>query len=120
MEQDKNLDVFNGLASFVDKQEILEGIVNQLAKDTGFDYSHIPLDAEDPIFLETMRKDLAFYIRNLASKSHIRFMHIIFRVDISQAKMNTIPSGDFYYHQLSELILSRLFQKIITKRHFKS
>ncbi len=119
MDDGINLNAFNSL-SFNDRQAILVDIMNQLEKDTGFCYSDATINAENPVFLETMRKNLAQYVQKIASNNQTRFMHLIYRVDISQAKMNKIPKDDFYYHHLSEMILSRLFQKIITRRHFKS
>ncbi len=120
MDDSKNLNLFQGLSHYHDKQEILTALIVQLEKDTGLDYTQTAVDAENPIFLETLRKDLAHYLQKMAGQNQTRFMHLIYRVDISQAKMSKLEMNEHYYHQLAEMVLSRMFQKVITKRIIKT
>ncbi|MFM9944409.1 MAG: hypothetical protein ACKVQB_04180 [Bacteroidia bacterium] len=120
MKTSNNLEIFQGLSKYQDKQEILAAIIIQLEKDTGLDYTQIPVDAENRIFLETLRKDLALYLKKIGEQSQTRFMHLIYRVDISQTKMNQLEMNVHYYHQLAEMVLNRMFQKVITKRIIKT
>ena len=120
MDTSKDLELFQGLAEYQDKQELLSAIIIQLEKDAGIDYTGTPADAENPVFLETLRKDLAHYLQKIGSENQTRFMHLIYRVDISQSKMNKLEMNEHYYHQLAEMVLNRMFQKTITKRYFKT
>ncbi len=119
MEDSKNLSIFQGLSNYIDKKEILTSIISQLEKDTGLDYTQIEIDSENPHFLQMLRKDLANHLKKVAGQNQTRFMHLIYRVDITQAKMNTIEMDEFYFHNLAELVLNRMFQKTITKRFIK-
>ncbi len=119
MEDSKNLSIFQGLSNYIDKKEILTSIISQLEKDTGLDYTQIEIDAENPHFLQMLRKDLANHLKKVAGQNQTRFMHLIYRVDITQTKMNTIEMDEFYFHNLAELVLNRMFQKTITKRYIK-
>lgn len=116
--EDKSINIFGGLEKYHDRQEILEAIIAQLEKDTGLDYTQTPIDANDPVFLENLRMDLAAYLKKIAGQNQTRFMHLIYRVDISQTKMNRLEMDEFYYHKLSELVLNRMFQKIMTRKLF--
>lgn len=120
MDDSINLNLFQGLSPYHNKQEILAAIIIQLEKDTGLDYTQTPINADNPIFLETLRKDLAHYLQKIAGQNQTRFMHLIYRVDISQSKMNKLEMNEHYYHQLAEMVLSRMFQKVITKRIIKT
>lgn len=112
--------VFNAqILNHREKQEILNEIIVQLEKDTGFDYRMAEADAGSVEFLELMRRDLANYLAKISTYGKTRFMHLIYRVDINQTKFRELSDGDFYFHQLSELVLSRMFQKVITKRNIK-
>lgn len=115
----ENLDLFTGLAKHADKQQILKEIVLQLEKDTGLDYTPANIEATNLLSLENLRLDLANYLKKIAGQNQTRFMHLIYRVDISQAKMNKMEMNEFYYHQLAEMVLSRIFQKVITRRYLK-
>jgi len=116
----QNLTIFQGLSQYPDKHEILIAIILQLEKDTGLDYTQVPIDADSPIFLDAMRNDLANYLKKIAGQNHTRFMHLIYRVDITQSKMSRLEMDSEYFHNLAELVLNRMFQKTITKRYLKS
>jgi hypothetical protein len=111
--------LFNELSSYIDKEEILVAIITQLEKDTGLDYTQVKVDLDNPYFLDLLRRDLAAHIQKIASQNHTRFMHLIYRVDITQTKMNKLDMDEFYFVNLAELILNRMFQKIITKKFIK-
>ena len=119
MEDSKNLSIFQGLSNYIDKKEILTSIIAQLEKDTGLDYTQVEIDAENPHFLQILRKDLANYLKKIAGQNHTPFMYMIYRVDITQNKMNTLEMDEFYFYNLSELVLNRMFQKTITNRFIK-
>ena len=119
MEDSKNLSIFQGLSNYIDKKEILTSIISQLEKDTGLDYTQIEIDAENLHFLQMLRKDLANHLKKVAGQNQTRFMHLIYRVDITQTKMNKLEMDEFYFHNLAELVLNRMFQKTITKRFIK-
>lgn len=119
MDDSKNLSLFQGLSNYIDKKEILSSIITQLEKDTGLDYTKTEIDAENPHFLEMLRKDLANHLKKIAGQNQTRFMHLIYRVDITQAKMNKLEMDEFYFYNLAELVLNRMFQKTITKRFIK-
>jgi len=116
--EDQNLEIFSALSRYQDKGEILKDILVQLEKDTGLDYTHTKVEADNPVYLETLRKDLAYHIQKLAGMNQTRFMHLIYRVDISQAKLNRLEMDEHYYHKLAEMVLSRMFQKIVTRKMF--
>jgi len=112
------LNLFQGIAQYHDKLEILKAIILQLEKDTGLDYTQTPIDPDNPEFLETLRNDLSNYLKKIAGQNQTRFMHLIYRVDITQSKMNKLEMNAFYYFQLAELVLNRMFQKVITRKLF--
>jgi hypothetical protein len=115
----QNLTIFQGLSQYPDKLEILTAIITQLEKDTGLDYTQTPIDADSPEFLNALRSDLANHLKKIAGQNHTRFMHLIYRVDITQTKLNRLEMDINYFHNLAELVLNRMFQKTITKRFLK-
>ena len=116
--ENQNLNLFMGLAKYADKEEILNSILIQLEKDTGLDYTKA--NTENPMVLGMLRKDLSAYLKKIAEQNKTRFMHLIYRVDILQSKMNSLQMSEFYYNELAEMVLNRMFQKIITKRLIKT
>ena len=117
--EDLSPDLFSGLDRYHDKPEILKAILVQLEKDTGLDYTSAPADPGSPEFLGMLRKDLAQHLKKISGQNQTRFMHLIYRVDISQSKLNKLEMDEFYFNELAELVLNRLFQKVITRRFFK-
>ena len=118
--QNKDLNLFNGIEKYDDRQEMLKSIILQLEKDTGLDYTEVKSDADDPVFLENLRKDLANHIKKIAGQSHTRYMNLIYRTDIPQGKLKKIDMDEFYFHRLAEMVLSRMFQKVVTRKYLKS
>ena len=100
MDNSKNLSLFQGLSNYLDKKEILSSIIIQLEKDTGLDYTQTEIDAENPHFLEMLRMDLANHLKKISGQNQTRFMHLIYRVDITQAKMNKLEMDEFYFYNL--------------------
>ncbi len=120
MDDSKNISLFQGLSHYHDRQEILTAIVFQLEKDTGLNYTTTSVDAENPLFLENLRKDLANHLKKIAGQNQTNFMHLIYRVDITQAKLKKLNMNENYFSNLAELVLNRIFQKTITKRFYKN
>ena len=112
-------DLFHGIEKYDNKKDILKEILIQLEKDTGLDYTEILISYDEPGFLEQLRLDLAEHIRKVAGQSQTRFMHLIYRTDISQKKLGTLEMDASYFEKLSEMVLNRIFQKIITRKFFK-
>lgn len=110
--------IFQGLQDNRDKKEILEAIITQMDKDTGLDYTQTPIDPNNPEFLEMLRRDLAAHLKKVSDQNQTRFMHMIYRVDLSQSKLNKLEMNAAYYDELAEMVLNRLFQKVMTRRWF--
>ena len=117
--KDGELTRFGNLEQYGDKQEILAAILQQLEKDTGFDYTGTPVQADNPLFMENLREDLSRFLRKVSGQNQTRFMHLIYRVDITQSRMNSIEMDQFYFHHLAELVLDRMLQKVITRKFFR-
>lgn len=112
-------EILKELSKKADKPKILESLILQLEKDTGLDYTGIAIPEKLEFFVEKLRTDLKFYLQKTASQNHTKFMNIIFRVDISQSKMNKIEMNEHYFENLAEAVLNRLFQKILTTMFLK-
>lgn len=104
----------------IDKQEILKDLIKQLEKDTGFDNtSNLEIDDLN-LLVEKLRTDLGCFLKKTASQNHIKFMNIIYRVDIPQSKLEKIKTDENYFESLAEMVLNRIFQKILTMLIYKS
>lgn len=102
-----------------DKAKILSSIILQLEKDTGLDYTKVKIPDDISNFILCLKRDISNHLKKIASQNQTNFMNIIYRVDISQNRLEKLKMDEQYYENLAELVLDRLFQKTITKIYFK-
>ena len=117
--ENTELSLLNNLQEYADKKELLQALLHQLDKDTGLDYTPHFDHIDDADFIAKLRADLTQHLKKV-SQNHTCFMHMVYRVDISQPKLHKLEMDEFYYNNLAEMVLNRLFQKIITKRFLKN
>ena len=109
----------NILSKQNDKAKILSSIILQLEKDTGLDYTAVEIPEDISNFILILKKDISNHLKKIATQNQTNFMNIIYRVDISQNRLEKLKMDEQYYENLAELVLDRLFQKTITKIYYR-
>ncbi|MCC6720718.1 MAG: hypothetical protein IT243_00835 [Bacteroidia bacterium] len=119
MENFDSLSLSNNLTNNIDKQKILEAIIIQLEKDTGFDFTKEIIPDNLNLFIEKLHFELMNYLIKVSKQSQTKLMNLIYRVDINQRSFNKIKNNEKYFHTFTDMVLSRIFQKTITKIYYK-
>jgi hypothetical protein len=108
------------------QQQALVLAVKSVAETLGVDTYYNPSNISDTIgdtWHESMRNQLEEYIVELLTKSPEQMMRILYRIDVDERLVkeiiNTAPIGSIA-SKLSELILDRMKQKVLTRLAYKT
>jgi protein-arginine kinase len=104
------------------RNDLFRAFTIQLAKD--FEQSNFPAD-----FVEALPPDYQQIVERIKSelqhhekKSDFNLMHLLYRIDISEAQLNRYllhNKDETYFHVLAELIIKRVLQKVVIKRYYR-
>jgi len=104
-------------SSFVSKEDFWKEVIAQLNKDIGQDaivIGQFHLQGENAA--EAVVTELQKYLPNITP----RLSEILYRIDLGEkyaVSLKDLPP-DLYYRCLSEMVLKRIIQKVITRKAF--
>ncbi len=105
----------------VDSQDLLEETIAQLYKDLSIDETTFRWQADLPDAYDQFRKDVESYVFEVLKMNRRVLMQLLYRVDISEKKSQTIWAFDENTRakMLTEMVLNRELQKVLTRRLYK-
>jgi len=112
-------DIRNQLSS----KDLFDAFQMQLVKD--FEQSNFPADfvkALEPDYI-SIHKKIAFELKRNESNSDFNLMHLLYRIDISEAQLKKYLNGnenETYFNVIAELIIKRVLQKVVIKQYYKN
>jgi hypothetical protein len=104
-------------------KDLFDAFKMQLTKD--FEHSNFPADfvaALEPNYSAILQK-IASELQRDTKKSDSKIMQLLRRVDISEAQLRKYlseNSNETYFNVIAELIIKRVLQKVVIKRHYKT
>jgi len=104
------------------KNELIVETGRQIQKDFGEFSLEINFSGKAEIFYEELFVQMKTHVATLISDSFDRFMHFLYRIDISEQQImmyeKGMPNND-YSEVLTELIIHRELKKVITRDYFR-
>jgi len=102
--------------------DLLQKVLDQLYKDVNLSSEDLPWDASLPnpyeTFLAKFKEMVAYWYMN----NRAQLLRVLYRVDVPQSKYERTlhtSTSDTRIDKLTELILNRVLQKVITRIHLK-
>ncbi len=113
-----------GLTRFsdiLDQNDLLHEVLEQLHKDFNTDASDFAWN-DGPHAYHQFRKELQRYIRSVYDSDLSRLKSMLYRVDVSEKKLNRIwvLDKEDQVSGLVGLVLDRELQKVLTRRMFRN
>ncbi len=112
-------DIRNQLSS----KDLFDAFKMQLVKD--FEQSNFPADfvtVLKPDYI-SIHKKIAFELKRNESNSDFNLMHLLYRIDISEAQLKKYLNeneNETYFNVIAELIIKRVLQKVVIKQYYKN
>ncbi len=104
------------------RNELIIETGKQIQKDFGEFGLEILFSGKAEIFYEELFDQMKVHVGMLISESVDRFMHFLYRIDISEREImayeKDMPDND-YSEVLTELIIHRELKKVITRDYFR-
>ncbi|MGQ1784318.1 MULTISPECIES: hypothetical protein [unclassified Saccharicrinis] len=104
------------------KNELIVETGRQIQKDFGEFGLEIHFSGKAEIFYEELFEQMKVHVASLISDSQDRFMHFLYRIDISEKQImlyeQEMQDSD-YSEVLTELIIHRELKKVITRDYFR-
>jgi len=94
----------------------------QIQKDFGEFGLEVHFSGTAQLFYEELFVQMKFHVASLLSDNMDRFMHFLYRIDISEKDISMYEnqmSDKDYDHVLTELIIHRELKKVITRDYFR-
>lgn len=107
--------------SLVFQPEMLSKVLDQLYKDLNIDSVAFPWNFGNPDAYVIFHHNLTNYISSLYTNNSTKFMRMLNRVDISEKIYKGLlltTDDDNVINKLTDLILNRALQKVITRTHY--
>ena len=111
------------LKNQISQKELFEAFRVQLAKD--FEQCNLPAE-----FVPGLKPDynsilerITYELQRHEKKSDFNIMNLLYRVDISEAQLSRYlheNKGVNHLTVIAELIIKRVLQKVVMKRHYRS
>lgn len=104
------------------KNELIIETGRQIQKDFGEFGLEISFSGKAEIFYEELFNQMRTHVDTILSESMERFMHFLYRIDISEKQIilyQNEMSDSNYNDVLTELIIHRELKKVITKDFFR-
>lgn len=104
------------------KNELIIETGKQIQKDFGEFGLEISFSGKAEIFYEELFDQMRTHIDTILSESMERFMHFLYRIDISEKQITLYQnemSNSNYNEVLTELIIHRELKKVITRDFFR-
>ncbi len=102
--------------------DLLQKVLDQLYKDVNLSREELPWDVSLPnpyeVFLVKFKEMVEYWYMNNRGK----LMRVLYRVDVPQSKYERTlltSTSDTRIDKLTELILNRVLQKVLTRIHLK-
>lgn len=101
--------------------EIVRETAAQVVKDFSVAGFEIYFSGNELLAYEELKKQIEPVLQNLFYKDPGQFQNLLYRIDIDEKKLKNLlldPDTNKVLESLSELILQREFQKILTRRFY--
>jgi hypothetical protein len=103
--------------------EVVRDTANQVIKDFDIAGIEIGFSGDTSNAYAELKKQLFPALENLYKKNSTAFMALLYRIDIEEravVKIKTETGGTGFFMQLAELILEREFNKVLTRKLYKT
>lgn len=116
---EKALDIKSQLSS----ADLFDAFKQQLTKD--FEQSNFSVDfvANLAPDYEGIRETIVRELLRSQSKADSAIMQLLYRIDISEAQLKRYLNenkNEGYYSVIAELIIKRVLQKVVIRRHYRN
>lgn len=104
------------------RNELIVETGRQIQKDFGEFGLEIHFSGTAQLFYEELFGQMKVHVASLLSDNMPKFMHFLYRIDISETDINMYENqmpGEDYDHVLTELIIHRELKKVITRDYFR-
>lgn len=99
-------------------EEIIRLTIDQLSKDFGSHFPVLHFSGRKENLFDELAFQLSETLRTVRKMKPGAFMSILYRVDIRESEVPDLSQEDAFY-LLSEKIVKREFQKVLTRRLFR-
>ncbi len=104
------------------KNDLIIETGHQIQKDFGEFNIEILFSGKAEYFYTELFDQMKLHVDNLLSSNMASFMHLMYRIDISEAQIamyeKEMPEAD-YSEMITELIIHRELKKVITRDYFR-
>jgi hypothetical protein len=104
------------------KNELIIETAHQIQKDFGEFGLSITFSGNAASFYDELFSQMKVHVENLISESLSRFMHFLYRIDISEKQISLYEKEiqeASYSEVITELIIHRELKKVITRDFFR-
>jgi len=103
--------------------EVVRDTANQVIRDFGMAGIEISFSGNSSTAYTELKNQLFPGLENLYKKNSTAFMALLYRIDVEEravAKIKSETGGTGFFMQLAELILEREFNKVLTRKLYKT
>jgi hypothetical protein len=99
-------------------QKVIDQLLRQLEKDLALEFDSLHCQFEKENLFQKLHDLISPIVEKNIQQNFSNFMNTIYRIDVSEQKINHAlqnKSSSDYAHVITELILQKEMQKIITR-----
>jgi hypothetical protein len=98
--------------------EIVRLTAEQVIKDFGIHAIDITFSGNPLSAYDELRNQLIPILRSLAGEDQTKLASLMYRIDIEEGQIKSLPSGKERFEKLAEIILQREFKKVLIRKFF--
>ena len=103
------------IATEIERQDLLHEVILQLNKDLVL--SHIGFEFKEDASFEDFWLDLVAIVRDLLHKQYEKYLHFIYRIDLSERDLLVANIAPF--DELEEFVAFQIVRRIYKKVYFR-